>query len=94
MVEALIWLFSQVFRLLQACHRPVFDRLGRRQRAQEIAEIVGQCMKLGPDRVSGEGPARQPGRLDRALTFLDPLFACAAFVVEGNDPLRGARIGW
>ena len=35
--------------LLQARQRPVFDRLGRRQRAQEIAEIAGERMKLKPD---------------------------------------------
>ena len=32
--------------LLQARQRPILDRLGRRQRAQEIAEIVGERMKL------------------------------------------------
>jgi hypothetical protein len=32
---------------LSACQRPVFDRLRRRQRAQEIPEIVSQRMKLG-----------------------------------------------
>jgi hypothetical protein len=32
--------------LLEARQRPIFDRLGRRQRAQEVAEIVGQRMKL------------------------------------------------
>ena len=42
--------------LLQARQRPVFDWLGRRQRAQEIAEIVGQRMKLEPDGVGGERP--------------------------------------
>ncbi len=44
--------------LLQARQRPVFDRLGRRERAQEIAEIVGQRMKLEPDGIGGERPAR------------------------------------
>ena len=39
---------------LQARQRPVFDRLGRRQRAQEVAEIVGEGMKLEPDGVGGE----------------------------------------
>jgi hypothetical protein len=28
--------------LLQARHRPIFDRLWRRQRPQEIAEVVGE----------------------------------------------------
>ena len=32
--------------LLQARQRPILDRLRRRQRAQKIAEIVGQRMKL------------------------------------------------
>ena len=31
---------------LQARQRPLLDRLWRRQRAQKIAEIVGQRMKL------------------------------------------------
>ena len=31
---------------LQARQRPLLDRLRRRQRAQKIAEIVGQRMKL------------------------------------------------
>jgi hypothetical protein len=43
--------------LLQARQRPALDRLGRRQRAQEIAEIVGERMKLKPDRIGGERPA-------------------------------------
>ena len=34
--------------LLQARQRPILDWLWRRQRAQEIAEIVGQRMKLEP----------------------------------------------
>ena len=32
--------------LLQTRQRPILDRLRRRQRAQKIAEIVGQRMKL------------------------------------------------
>jgi hypothetical protein len=39
--------------LLQARQRPVFDRLGRRQRAQEIAEILGERMKLESHGVGG-----------------------------------------
>ena len=35
----------------------VAARLRRRQRAQEVAEIVGERMKLEPDRVGGERPA-------------------------------------
>jgi hypothetical protein len=43
---------NQLF--LQARQRPVLDRLRRRQRPQEVAEIVGQGMKLEPHRVCGE----------------------------------------
>jgi len=34
--------------LLEAGQRPVLDRLGCRQGAQEIAEVVGERMKLKP----------------------------------------------
>ena len=43
--------------LLQARQRPVLDRFGCCQRAQEVAEIVGERMKLEPNRVGGERPA-------------------------------------
>lgn len=43
--------------LPQRRHRPVADRLRRRQRAQEVAEIVGQRVKLKANRVGGEGAA-------------------------------------
>src|ERR1700756_11115 len=62
----------------------ILDRLGRRQRAQEIAEIVSQRMKLETDSVGREGTAGQPRPFDRALAFLDPLFTGPALVIEGN----------
>src|SRR6516164_638896 len=76
--------------------RAVFDclishRLRRRQRAQEIAEVVSERMKLEPHGVGRERPARQPCPLDRALAFLDPLFARPALIVEDDDPLGWAR---
>jgi len=40
--------------LLEARERPVFDRLGRGERAQEVAEIEGEGVKLEPHGVSGE----------------------------------------
>ena len=43
--------------LLQARQRPVLDRLRCCERAQEIAEIVGERMKLKPDGVRSERPA-------------------------------------
>ena len=80
--------------LLQAGQRPVLDRLGRRQRAQEVAEIVGERMKLKPHGVGGERPARQPRPPDRALALFDPLLRRAALIVEGDDPLGRAATGW
>jgi hypothetical protein len=41
-------------RLLEGRHRPVLYRLRRRQCAQEIAEIVGERVKLETDGVGGE----------------------------------------
>ena len=43
--------------LLQARQRPVLDWLGRCQRAQEVAEIVGERVKLEPHGISSERPA-------------------------------------
>jgi 2-phospho-L-lactate transferase/gluconeogenesis factor (CofD/UPF0052 family) len=40
--------------VLQTRQRPVLDRLRRRQRAQEIAEVVGERMKLEPHPIGGE----------------------------------------
>src|SRR5262245_31604892 len=48
-------------------------------------------MKLEPHRVGGERSARQSRPLDRALAFLDPLFARPALIVEGDDPVGRAR---
>ncbi len=80
--------------LLQARQRPVFDRLWRRQCAQEVAEIVGERMELQAHCVGGERPALQPRPLDRTLAFLDPLLGGAALVLEGDDALgRAAHVG-
>ena len=50
-------------------------------------------MKLEPHGVGRERPARQPRPLDRALSLFDPLLACAALVVEGDDALgRAAHV--
>src|SRR6516162_61778 len=73
--------------------RADLDRLRRRQRAQEIAEVVGERMKLEPHRVGGKRSARQSRPLDRAFALLDPLLARPALVVESNDALgRAAHI--
>jgi hypothetical protein len=79
---------------LQTRQRPVLDRLRRRQRAQEIAEIVGERVKLEePHRVGGERSARQSRPLDRAFALLDPLLGRPALVLECNDALgRAAHV--
>ena len=42
---------------LQACQRPVLDLIGYRQRPHEVAQIVGERVKLKADGVGGEGAA-------------------------------------
>ncbi len=45
--------------LLPKCRqRPVFDLLRQREGAQEVAEIIGECMELEPDLVVAETVAR------------------------------------
>ena len=75
--------------LAQTGQRPRLRRFGHRQRAHKVAEVVGQRVELEADGICGEGAARQPCPLDRALAFLDPLLRRAALVVEGDDAL-----GW
>jgi pimeloyl-ACP methyl ester carboxylesterase len=47
-------------------------------------------MKLEPHGVGRERPAQQPYH-DRALAFVDPLFARPALIIEGDDPVGRAR---
>ena len=42
---------------LQARQRPVFDGFRCCQRTQEIAEVIGERMKLEPNGIGGERPA-------------------------------------
>jgi len=46
--------------LAQAGQGPVRDLRRQRQRAQEVAEVVGQRLQLPPDFFGGERPAREP----------------------------------
>jgi hypothetical protein len=66
-------------------------RLGHRQRPHEVAEVIGERVKLEADGVGGEGTASQPRPFDRPLPFLDALFRRTSLVVEGDDALRRAR---
>jgi hypothetical protein len=61
---------------------------------KEIAEIVGERVKLKPHGIGSERLARQPRPLDRALAFLDPLLAGAALIEEDDNPLgRAGQVG-
>jgi len=73
--------------LAQAGQRPRFGRLRHRQRPHEISHIIGEDVKLEVDGIGGEGAARQPRPLYRALPLFDPLLSRAALVVEGDDSL-------
>jgi hypothetical protein len=43
--------------IFEARQRPIFDRLWRPERAEEVAEIVGERMELKADSVGGERAA-------------------------------------
>ena len=69
----------------------MFDRLRQRQGAQEVAEIIGQGVKLEPNGIVAELAARQPGPFDGVLAFLYILLCRGPLVVEGDYPLGGPR---
>jgi hypothetical protein len=73
--------------LAQAGQRLRLRCFRHRQRAHEVAKVVGGRVKLKADGVGGESAARQPRPFDRALALFDPLFRRAALVVEGDDAL-------
>jgi len=77
--------------LLERRQRPILHWLGRRQRAKEVAEIVGEGVKLKAHGVRGKGTAREARPVDCALPLLDPLLAGSKLVVEGNDILGAPR---
>ena len=54
----------------RARQRPILDRLWRPERAEEVAEIVGQRVELETHGIGSERTARQPRPVDRVLAFL------------------------
>src|SRR6266446_7945415 len=71
--------------LLEACQRPILNRKGESEPAQEIAEVVGddpeqQADLVGPEPVTGES-----GPVGGFLALLDPLLGRAALVIEADD---------
>src|SRR6266404_5875497 len=75
--------------LLEACQRPILNRKGESEPAQEIAEVVGddpeqQADLVGPEPVTGES-----GPVGGFLALLDPLLRRPTLVVEVDDgPIR------
>ena len=74
--------------------RPGFDRLRRRDGAQEVGEVVSQGMKLEPHSIGREAHAGQPRPLQSVLAFLDMLLRRSPIIVKGQDPLvRQTAVG-
>ena len=63
------------------------------QRAQEVRQIVGQCMKLEPNLVGFEALAGKPCPFERVFAFLDVLLGGSAPVVELKHPFIGNSQG-
>ncbi len=71
--------------------RPVLDLLRQSQRAQEVADIVGERVELQANRVVAKTVAGQARPVDRVLAFLDPLLGCAPAIVELRYPPSRSR---
>ena len=71
---------------VEAGERPVLDLLGRRQRPQEVRQIVGKSVKAETSGVCREAHAGEPRPFERILALLDVLLGCAPVVVEGQHP--------
>jgi hypothetical protein len=64
--------------LAQTGQRPGLDGRRRRQRAQEVRQVVGQCAELEPHGVGREAHAGEPRPLERVFALLDELLGRAA----------------
>src|SRR5215210_6314963 len=53
--------------------RPALDLVRQDERTKEVGQVVGQRMKLKPDRVGFHRAARQAGPLRGVLALSDPL---------------------
>ncbi len=65
-----------------AQHTVLYLLIPQGQRAHEVAEIVGQSVKLKPDLVVAELPAGEARPFDRVLACLDPLHRRATLIAE------------
>ena len=79
--------------LPQRGQQSVLYLLRQGQRPHEVTEIVGKGVKLQPDRVVAELPARQPRPLDDVFAFLDPLLGGASVIVKCHHPFGGPADG-
>ncbi len=69
----------------------MIDLLRQRQRAQEVADIVGERVERQANRIVAEAVAGKPCPVDRVLTFLDPLLGCTPSLVELRYPRSRSR---
>ena len=67
-----------------------FHGIGQREGAHEVAEVVGEGVKLEANGIVVEPAARQACPPDRVLALLDPLLSRAALIVERDHLLGGA----
>jgi hypothetical protein len=81
-------LFAAVVTIVKVSRSCQVSTLSRHppddRRPQEVAEIVGERVKLETHGIGGERPARQPRPADRTLALLYPLLRRAAAVVEST----------
>ena len=74
--------------LAQTREPPLFNRFGYCERAKEVPEIVGECVKLQANDVGVERATRKARPLDCPFTLFYPLLARPALVVK---PARSSR---
>ena len=73
----------------QAGERPVSYGVRQHQGAQEVRQIVGQCMKLKLNFIGFEALAGKPCPFEHVFAFLDVLLSGTAPVVELEHPFIG-----
>ena len=69
----------------------MLDRLRQRQRAQEVAGILGERVELQANRIAAKAVAGQTCPVDRILAFLDPLLGCTPSIIELRHPRSRSR---
>ena len=75
-------------RVAKRSRGPMLDLLRQRQRAQEVAEIVSECMRLQANRIAAKAVARQTCPVDRVLALFDVLLCRATTVINPHFPIN------